>query len=88
MLVEKRRIKLDRPTAMWVADFLATERVEIAHLTADMAVTAGELDELHGDPADRLIVATAVRSGAALVTKDPRITDYSRRSRGALTVLW
>jgi len=88
MLVAKGRIELDRPTSVWVGDFLTTERVEIAELTPDVAVTASELDEFHGDPADRLIVASAVRSGAALVSKDQRIRDYGRRSPGTLTVLW
>jgi PIN domain nuclease of toxin-antitoxin system len=62
--------------------------VEITELTADVAVTAGELDDFHGDHADRLIVASALRSGATLVTKDHRIRDYERRSPGTLTVLW
>ena len=88
MLVAKGRVELDRPTSVWVGDFLTTERVEIAELTPDVAVTAGELDDFHGDPADRLIVASAVRSGATLVSKDQRIRDYGRRSDGALTVLW
>jgi PIN domain nuclease of toxin-antitoxin system len=88
MLVAKGRIELDRPTSVWVGDFLTTQRVEIAELTPDVAVTAGELDEFHGDPADRVIVASAVRRGATLVSKDRRIRDYGRRSPPDLTVLW
>ena len=88
MLVEKRRIALDRRTSAWVGDFLATERVEITELTPDVAATAGELADFHGDPADRLIVASALRSGATLVTEDHRIRDYGRRSPGTLMVLW
>ena len=30
-------------------------------LTGEIAVLAGELDSLHGDPADRFIAATAIR---------------------------
>jgi PIN domain nuclease of toxin-antitoxin system len=37
----------------------------------------------HGDPADRLIVATALTHGAALVTKDERI-----REAGVVRTLW
>lgn len=37
----------------------------------------------HGDPADRLIVATARVHGVALVTKDGRITES-----GVVETLW
>ena len=33
-------------------------------------------DDLHEDPADRMIVATARELGAALLTKDARLLDY------------
>ena len=38
-------------------------------LTAEIAVQADEL-ELHSDPADRFIVATALHHDVPLVTKD------------------
>jgi len=41
------------------------------------------LGRFHGDPADRLIVATALVESAALVTKDPRIRKYE-----ALSTIW
>jgi PIN domain nuclease of toxin-antitoxin system len=31
---------------------------------------------LHNDPADRIIIATAVSLGAVLVTKDEKIRNY------------
>jgi len=43
---------------------------------------AGSLPgEFHADPADRLIVATAIVRGLRLVTRDRRILDYAKRSR-------
>jgi PIN domain nuclease of toxin-antitoxin system len=57
-LVTKGRIALDRPVARWVADLVATE-VEVVDLTPSIAAAAGSLVDFHGDPADRLIYATA-----------------------------
>jgi PIN domain nuclease of toxin-antitoxin system len=87
MLVEKGRISLDRPTNVWVVDFLATERVEVAELTPSVAIGAGELTGFHGDPADRMIVATAKSSRVPLVSKDDKIHAYAKSDR-VLTVVW
>lgn len=87
MLVEKGRIGLDRPTNVWVVDFLATERVAVSELTPSVAIGAGELTGFHGDPADRLIVATAKSLRVPLVSKDDKIRSYSKSDRG-LTVIW
>ena len=42
----------------------------------EIAVVGGELPNLHGDPADRLIIATAIVQGAELLTADERILDW------------
>lgn len=39
-------------------------------LSADIAMSAVELEDLHGDPFDRVIVATALVEGAILLTAD------------------
>lgn len=87
MLVQKARIGLDRPTAVWVSDFLSTDRVEIAELTPAIAVRAAELLDLHGDPADRILVATATSLGVALVTKDEKIHAHAKLG-SSLIALW
>ena len=44
----------------------------------EIAIDASHLPgDLHGDPADRLIVATARHLGAAIVTRDSRIIAYA-----------
>ena len=87
MLVEKGRISLDRPTNLWVVDLLATERVEVAELTPSIAIGAGELARFHGDPADRLIVASAKSLRMPLVSKDNKIHLYAKSDK-TLTVVW
>jgi PIN domain nuclease of toxin-antitoxin system len=44
-------------------------------LTGDIAILAGSLD-MHGDPADRFIVATAMTHGATLVTADKALLKW------------
>ena len=87
MMIEKGRVRLDRPTPAWVNDFLATDRVAVAELTPAVAVQAAELTGFHGDPADRIIVASAISAGVPLVTKDAQIKSWARTSK-PLTAVW
>jgi PIN domain nuclease of toxin-antitoxin system len=76
-LVRRGRISLDRQVATWVRQALAEPRLGVLAPGADVALAAALLDEdFPGDPADRLIYATAVQAGARLVTRDERIVAY------------
>src|SRR5574341_802371 len=75
--VSKGRISLDRDVLEWIEDALALSRVELVTLSPRIAVTATQLGkQFHGDPADRIIVATAIMESASLATKDRRIRKY------------
>ena len=87
MLIAKGRVKLDRPTRVWVQDVLAPAQVELAELTATVAVAAAELPGFHGDPADRFLVATAEALRVPLVTKDRLIHTFAAE-RADLTAVW
>lgn len=71
LLVRRGRLALKRrqPVAEWAAEVLAIPRVFPVPLTVDIALSAESL-EMHPDPADRFIAATAISQRAALVTKD------------------
>ncbi|MEO1481354.1 MAG: type II toxin-antitoxin system VapC family toxin [Myxococcota bacterium] len=73
MLVERGRIKLDRPPLEWVEQALAQPKAELVPLTPAIAVTSTQLGAFHGDPADRIIVATAVVHGTRLISQDEKI---------------
>lgn len=45
-------------------------------VTGEIAIGAGELEDLHGDPADRFIAATAIAHDATLVTADERLLRW------------
>ena len=87
ILVEKGRIELDRPTITWTHDVLAQEATDEAPLTATIAVAAGELTEFHGDPADRLLAATAQSLGVPLLTKDDKIRNWADTHR-RISCIW
>lgn len=77
MLVAKRRLELDRDALTWVKQALALPRVELVPLSPEIAVAAtGLKGRFHGDPADRIIIATALDAKCGVVTKDRRIRRY------------
>ena len=50
-------------------------------VTGDIAILAGNLEGLHGDPADRFIVATAIAYDATLITADERLLGWRHKLR-------
>ena len=80
MLVSKGRIHLTCDVKDWVNQALNSSRVSIAELTPEIAIESVHLPGgFHGDPADRIIVATARSLNAILVTRDRRILDYAKK---------
>ena len=71
LLVRRGRFALRRgqPVMEWANDILAIPRVAAVSLTPELALSADALD-MHADPADRFIAATALSRQAPLVTKD------------------
>jgi len=64
----------------WFAKVMAGPAIREAALTPEIAVDASYLPgDMHGDPADRLLVATARHLGIPLVTRDARIIAYGEQ---------
>ena len=76
MLHLRGRIALDRDVRVWIAQSLREDRVRLLELTPDIAVGAARLRWDNRDPADRLIVATAMIHRAPVVSKDERIRSF------------
>ena len=74
MLHDKRRLTLLRDVASWREALLRDGLVEIP-VDGEIATRAGFLRDLPGEPADRVIVATALE-GHRLVTADQHILDW------------
>jgi PIN domain nuclease of toxin-antitoxin system len=77
MLRERGKLALTATPADWRRRVLALPGIIEAPITGEIGVEAAELPgELHGDPADRLIVATARIQGWRLATHDRRLLAY------------
>ena len=76
-LVMRGRIELDRPVERRVRDVLRELSVQPVAPGLGEAIRAGSLEAgaSHGDPADRLIYATAVEHGLPLVSADRRLRE-------------
>ena len=73
-----RAIEFLPDQATWFARFTAGPAIKTAAFTADIAIAASWLPEpLHGDPADRLLIATARHLAMPIVTRDARIMAYA-----------
>ena len=75
MLARRGRLILDSPTAAWRRKVLNLGISEIP-VSGDIGVISNELDDFHPDPADRIIVATAMTREATLVTADEAILEW------------
>lgn len=77
MLVAKGRLVLDRDVGEWVNTALAQSGIHLEALSPEIAVASSRLPGvLHGDPADRIIAATARHCEAVLLTDDQLLLDY------------
>ena len=74
MLREKGRMTLLRDIGSWRMDLLKEGLIEIP-VDGDIGIRANALPDFHADPADRIIVATAM-GGHRLVTADERILGW------------
>jgi PIN domain nuclease of toxin-antitoxin system len=76
-LAQHERIVVNIPIRSWLQGLAAQLRT--VGVTPAIADTAAALpSSFPGDPADRLIYATAIEHGLKLVTKDRAIRDHDR----------
>jgi PIN domain nuclease of toxin-antitoxin system len=77
MLVAKGRVTLATSIHQWVEDSLSQPGVNLSLLTPAIAIESSFLPgEFHGDPADKIIVATARINNLILLTRDRKILQY------------
>ena len=77
MLVNKGRLTLDRDVGEWVTMAASIPGIRLEPISPAIAVASTRLPgNIHPDPADRLIAATARHLGAVLITDDQLLLDY------------
>ncbi|MBV2168842.1 MAG: type II toxin-antitoxin system VapC family toxin [Bdellovibrio sp.] len=80
MLEAKGRITLAQPCLDWIQQSLESLRLEVLSISPEVAVESSRLPGgFHGDPADRIIVATARKENLILMTQDELILAYSKQ---------
>ena len=74
LLVQRGRLLLALDVQNWLATVAKIEAVRFAPVDVEIATKSVDLPaNFHNDPADRMIVATARKFAAPLVTKDEKI---------------
>ncbi|MCC5807102.1 MAG: type II toxin-antitoxin system VapC family toxin [Opitutales bacterium] len=77
MLESKGRLALEPSTEAWIQTNLAAPAI-LEPLSGAIAAESCRLPGFHGDPADRIIVATARLLGVPLITADEKILRWNR----------
>ena len=80
MLESKGRLSLQPEVATWIKTNLSAP-VILEPLSADIAIESCRLPNFHGDPADRIIVATALILGLPLITADSQILEWNEQTQ-------
>ncbi|OYY81078.1 MAG: hypothetical protein B7Y33_02430 [Hydrogenophilales bacterium 16-62-9] len=79
MLVAKDRIRLSMPVDEWVRQASATPGMQMLGVMPEIALESTRLpDAPHGDPVDRLLMASARVHNLTLVTADEKILAYAK----------
>ena len=74
MLVERGRLVIDADSSTFLRHAIAASGIDVLPISPEIAGLSTSL-QLHGDPADRLIAATAVHHKAVLVTSDRKLRE-------------
>ena len=87
--VTQNKLILDRPVLDWVVAAHAEHDVRSEPISMQIAIRAGILgaEGFHGDPADRIIVATALLLRCPLATTDEKIRNWAA-GRNDLSIVW
>jgi PIN domain nuclease of toxin-antitoxin system len=76
LLVSRGKLELPFPMDEWLNEALGPSGVESIPITCEIANRAVALSEIHRDPADRIIIATALVNEAKLASVDSVFPAY------------
>lgn len=77
MLVAKGRLSITKPPLIWFQEAAHRMAAGVLDATPDILVAASFLPEpLHGDPADRILIATAREHDLTIITRDRAVLAY------------
>ena len=73
MLIARKRLDPVMDARQFLDDMIAARHIRVVPVTAEIAVLSQSDMFSHGDPADRLIAATALLHRAPLITSDVKL---------------
>lgn len=74
------RLELNKDVVVWLREAATTPGVGVIEVERETLVRSALLD-LHRDPADRILAATAIRYGIRLATADVALLEYAQRNK-------
>lgn len=83
LLIKRGRLTLTVPGDAVVTRTIEDPAFEFVPIDADIASRSVDLPDVHADPADRFILATAATYGCPIVSKDARFPEY-----GLIPIIW
>lgn len=75
-LAKRGRMELPIPAEKWIEVGLSETQTTCLPIDQQIAVLAANLTDHHRDPADRIIIATAITYGAQLMSFDKQFREY------------
>jgi PIN domain nuclease of toxin-antitoxin system len=76
LLHRRGRIQLEMEPDEWFRAVLKVGSITVLPVTWEIALQSTRLAAVHNDPADRIVIATAVAHGCPVVTSDEQIGKY------------
>ena len=83
MLAGRQRVTLPLTAVEWIEAATRESGLAVEPISCDIAHLAAELPQHHRDPADRLIIATALCMDATLISLDEQFPAYFSCRQGA-----
>lgn len=77
LLLKKKRIEIKYPFREWIINSIKAYGIELINLDLETIFVYNQLDNFHGDPADKFIAATSISRKIPLITFDQKLIQYS-----------
>jgi PIN domain nuclease of toxin-antitoxin system len=71
-----KKLELGKPLDVFMSEYLERYEVEVLPLQMEYLVRVSVLQEAHGDPFDRLIIAKGLVLSLSIVTNDPKFDGF------------
>lgn len=78
LLIQKQRIVIDLPLNEWLNAATVEADINVLDMSYDIAREAAMLPLHHGDPLDRVIIASALHHNALLASVDSQFPSFEK----------